>query len=58
MGKKKPEKFVFMDSIVLVSPTGQRAQNLREFLNILEGSADKVIFHHLYQSHIKYAYTF
>lgn len=46
-----------MDSIVLVSPTGQKAQNLREFLNILEGSPDKVIFHHLYQSHIKYAYT-
>jgi len=49
MGIKK-EKFIFMDSITLVSPTGQRAQNLREFLNI------KVVFHHLYQSHIKYAY--
>ncbi|MCG9479007.1 MAG: DUF5752 family protein, partial [Actinomycetia bacterium] len=58
MNTTAKKKFTFYDSIVLVSPTGQRAQNLREFLNILEGSADKVIFHHLYQSHIKYAYTF
>jgi len=50
------KKFKFYDSITLVSPTGQRAQNLREFLNILENAPDKVIFHHLYQSHLKYAY--
>jgi hypothetical protein len=56
MKAKKPKKFIFYDSITLVSPTGNRAQNLREFLNILESSADSVIFHHLYQSHIKYAY--
>jgi len=56
MNRNTGKKFIFMDSITLVSPTGQRAQNLREFLNILEGSQDKVVFHHLYQSHIKYAY--
>jgi hypothetical protein len=57
MVKKKTEKFIFKDSVVLVSPTGQRAQNLKEFLNILEGSPDRVIFHHLYQSHLKYGLT-
>ncbi len=56
MNMNKVKKFKFYDSITLVSPTGQRAQNLREFLNILENSTDRVIFHHLFQSHIKYAY--
>ena len=51
---KAKEKFIFRDSISLVSPTGQRAQNLREFLNILQQSKEEVIFHHLYQSHLKY----
>jgi len=50
---KKVNKFEFHDSISLLSPTGQRASNLKEFLNILEGSEEKVIFHHLYQSHIR-----
>ncbi|MGM0368420.1 MAG: DUF5752 family protein, partial [Actinomycetota bacterium] len=48
--KQEVEKFVFRDCLILVSPTGQRAQNLREFLNILTQSEDRVIFHHLYQS--------
>ncbi len=52
--KNKVEKFVFRDCVVLISPTGQRAQNLREFLNILQQSKEKVVFHHLYQSHLKY----
>jgi len=51
---EKTKIFKFYDTIVLLSPTGQKASNLKEFLNILEQSEDKVIFHHLYQSHIKY----
>ena len=51
---KKIKIFSFYDSIVLLSPTGQRASNLKEFLSILEQSEDKVIFHHLYQSHLKF----
>lgn len=50
----KKSNFEFYDSIILVSPTGEYASNLKEFLHILEQSEDKVIFHHLYQSHIKY----
>lgn len=48
------KSFKFYDSIMLVSPTGQKASNLKEFLHIIEESADNVIFHHLYQSHLKY----
>lgn len=51
---EKTKIFKFYDTIALLSPTGQKASNLKEFLNILEQSEDKVIFHHLYQSHIKY----
>ncbi len=50
------KNFKFYDSITLVSPTGQRAQNLREFLNMLENAPDRVVFHHLFQSHLKYAH--
>jgi len=50
---EKNNKFKFYDSIILLSPTGQKASNLREFLYILEESEDKVIFHHLYQSPLK-----
>lgn len=46
--------FKFYDCVVLLSPTGQKASNLREFLNILENSEDRVVFHHLYQSHLKF----
>ncbi|MEA2015112.1 MAG: DUF5752 family protein [Actinomycetota bacterium] len=48
------EKFKFYDYTILVSPTGQKASNLKEFLNIIKQSPDKVLFHHLYQSHIKH----
>ena len=51
---KKIKRFKFYDSIVLLSPTGQKASNLKEFLSILERAEDKVIFHHLYQSHLKF----
>ncbi len=47
------KNFKFYDYTVLISPTGQKASNLKEFLNIIEQSEDKVIFHHLYQSHVK-----
>ena len=50
---KKKEKLNFFDSISLLSPTGQKAGNLKEFLHILEESEDKVIFHHLYKSQMK-----
>ena len=50
---KTINKFKFYDSITLLSPTGQKAGNLKEFLHILEESEEKVIFHHLYQSHLK-----
>ena len=49
----KAENFKFYDSITLLSPTGQKAGNLKEFLHILEESEEKVIFHHLYQSHLR-----
>lgn len=50
---KKVKRIDFCDSITLVSPTGQRASNLKEFLHILEESEEKVVFHHLYQSHMR-----
>ena len=50
---KKKEKLNFFDSITLLSPTGQKAGNLKEFLHILEESEDKVIFHHLYKPQMK-----
>ncbi len=52
--KKAREKFKFYDYTLLISPTGQKASNLKEFLNIIEQAEDRVIFHHLYQSHVKY----
>ncbi len=48
------KKFKFYDYTILISPTGKKASNLKEFLNIIEQSPDKVLFHHLYQSHIKH----
>ncbi|MDD3818690.1 MAG: DUF5752 family protein [Actinomycetota bacterium] len=48
------KKFKFYDYTMLISPTGQKASNLKEFLNIIEQSEDKVLFHHLYQSHARY----
>jgi hypothetical protein len=52
--KKASETFKFYECIMLTRPTGNRASNLKDFLNILEESQDSVIFHHLYQSHLKY----
>ncbi len=52
--KKEAEPFKFYECIMLIRPTGERASNLKEFLNILEECDDSVIFHHLYQSHLKY----
>jgi hypothetical protein len=51
---KKIKSFKFYDCIALISPTGQKASNLKKFLNIIERAEDKVIFHHLYQSHLKF----
>lgn len=48
------EKFKFYDYTMLISPTGQKASNLKEFLSIIEQSEDKVLFHHLYQSHVRH----
>lgn len=48
------KRFKFYDCTALLSPTGQKAGNLKEFLNIIENSEDRVIFHHLYQSHLKF----
>jgi len=53
---KNIEKFKFYDVIILLSPTGEKASNLKEFLHILEDATDPVVFHHLYQFHIKYHY--
>lgn len=52
--KKARKKFKFYNYTLLISPTGQKASNLKEFLNIIEQAEDRVIFHHLYQSHVKY----
>lgn len=52
--KKAKEKFKFYSYNLLISPTGQKASNLKEFMNILEQAEDRVVFHHLYQSHIRY----
>lgn len=52
--KRTMKKFKFYDYTMLISPTGQKASNLKEFLNIIEQSPDKVLFHHLYQSHVKH----
>lgn len=48
------KSFRFYDYITIISPNGQRASNLREFLNILEESEDNVLFHHLFQSQLKH----
>jgi len=50
---KKVKKFDFFDSITLLSPTGEKADNLKEFLHILEESEEKVIFYHLYKPNLK-----
>ncbi|MHB8280068.1 MAG: DUF5752 family protein [Candidatus Humimicrobiaceae bacterium] len=46
--------FKFYDCNLIISPTGQKASNLKEFLNILEESDDDVIYYHLFQSPIKH----
>ena len=48
------KEFEFYDYIMMVSPTGRKASNLREFLNIFEESEDNVLFHHMFQSQLKY----
>lgn len=53
MKKNKIKAFEFYNCVMLISPTGQKASNLKEFLNIVEESEDKVVFHHLYQSPFK-----
>lgn len=53
MERDKIKAFEFYNCVMLVSPTGQKASNLKEFLNIIEESDDKVVFHHLYQSPFK-----
>ncbi len=52
--KSAKRKFRFYDYTVLISPTGQKASNLKEFQDIIERAEDKVMFHHLYQSHVRY----
>ena len=46
--------FKFYDCNLIISPTGQKASNLKEFLSILEESEDNVIYYHLFQSPIKH----
>lgn len=48
------KEFQFYDYIVMISPTGQRASNLREFISIIEEAEDNVLFHHMFQSQLKY----
>jgi len=48
--------FEFFNCVMLISPTGQKASNLKEFLNIIEESEHRVIFHHLYQSPFKHEF--
>lgn len=47
-------EFEFYDYITIISPTGLRASNLREFLSIIEESEDNVLFHHMFQAQLKY----
>jgi hypothetical protein len=56
MKEKVVKPFEFFNCITLISPTGQKASNLKEFLNIIEESESKVIFHHLYQSPFKHEF--
>lgn len=51
---KNKSIFKFYDCNLLISPTGQKASNLKEFLNMLEESEDNVIYYHLFQSPIKH----
>ncbi|MHB1346366.1 MAG: DUF5752 family protein [Candidatus Humimicrobiaceae bacterium] len=51
---KNKSIFKFYDFNLLISPTGQKASNLKEFLNILVESEDNVIYYHLFQSPIKH----
>lgn len=52
--KKARKKFNFYDYTLLISPTGKKASNLKEFLHEIGDIEDKVLFHHLYQSHVIY----
>ena len=56
MKTKKIKAFEFYNCVMLISPTGQKASNLKEFLNIIEESEDRVVFHHLYQSPFKHEF--
>ena len=56
MKNKKIKAFDFYNCFMLISPTGQKASNLKEFLNIIEESEDRVVFHHLYQSPFKHEF--
>ena len=47
------KEFEFYNYITIISPTGQSASNLKEFLNILEDLEDNVLFHHLFQAQLK-----
>jgi hypothetical protein len=51
---KNKSIFKFYDYALIISPTGQKASNLKEFLNILLESEDNVIYYHLFQSPIKH----
>jgi len=46
--------FKFYDYSLIISPTGQKASNLKEFLNILEETEDNVIYYHLFQSPLRH----
>ncbi|MBN1298938.1 MAG: hypothetical protein JW997_04555 [Actinobacteria bacterium] len=48
------KEFQFYDYIIMISPTGHRASNLREFIGIIEECEDNVLFHHMFQSQLKY----
>jgi hypothetical protein len=57
--KKEPEAsypFYFRECFTMLHPTGKRAANLREFLDILRDVPEGVIFHHLHQAYLSFTF--
>jgi hypothetical protein len=50
----KKTVFKFLDYNLIISPTGRKASNLKEFLNMLGETEDNVIYYHLFQAPLRH----
>jgi len=56
LNKKAKTPFRFFECIALFMPTGKKAANLREFVELVKVVSPQVIFHHLHQFFLKGVY--